>query len=99
LTSTLDGSEWSASRPCHFKSGTHWTGSWVNTRTGSDNVVRRKILPPFCLPYAGSPGNIGKCCERGYQQEEWQGSTRQLGRTSTAQVRFTAVLTTKLSAE
>jgi hypothetical protein len=49
LTSTLDGGEWSASRPGHFPPremtpGTHWIGSWVCPRTGPDDVEKKKIL-------------------------------------------------------
>jgi hypothetical protein len=50
LTSTLDGSEWSASCSRRFTSGkratgTHWIGDWVGPKNGLDNVERRKILP------------------------------------------------------
>jgi hypothetical protein len=39
LASALDGDEWSASRPCRFTRmerdySTHWTGGWVDPRTG-----------------------------------------------------------------
>jgi hypothetical protein len=49
LTLTLDGGEWSASRPSRFTPrdrapGTHWIGSWVGRRAGLDAVVKRKIL-------------------------------------------------------
>jgi hypothetical protein len=47
LTSALDGSEWSASRPCRFTpeeeaSGTHWIGGSVGPRFGLDAVEMRK---------------------------------------------------------
>jgi hypothetical protein len=50
LTSALDGSEWSASRPGRFtpkerSAGTHWTEDWVGLRAGLDTVLKRKILP------------------------------------------------------
>jgi hypothetical protein len=43
LTSVLDESEWSASRPGPFTAGeaapdTHWIGGWVGPRTGQDVV-------------------------------------------------------------
>jgi len=51
LTSTLDGVEWSALRPCRFiprerSPGSHWIGGWVSPRAGLDAVVQRKILSP-----------------------------------------------------
>jgi hypothetical protein len=41
LTSTLDGGEWSGSRPGHFTpreiaAGTHWIGGWVGIRASLD---------------------------------------------------------------
>jgi hypothetical protein len=47
--STLDGSEWSASRLCRFTpgvkaSGVYWLGGWVGPRSGLDAVEKRKIL-------------------------------------------------------
>jgi hypothetical protein len=47
LTAAVDGSEWSASRPCRFTAGTHWIGGWVGPRTGLDVVEKRKSCP--CL--------------------------------------------------
>jgi hypothetical protein len=51
LTSVLDGSEWSASRPSHFiprerAPGTHWIGGWVGPRAVPDAVVKTKIPSP-----------------------------------------------------
>jgi hypothetical protein len=51
LTSTLDGGEWSASRPDSAFPGertsdTHCTGGWVGLRAGLDTEVRGKILFP-----------------------------------------------------
>jgi hypothetical protein len=51
LTSALDGSEWSASRPgCALARvrapGTHCTGGWVGPRAGLDTEARGKILCP-----------------------------------------------------
>jgi len=48
LTSTLDGGEWSASRPGRFVpreivSGTPWIRGWVGSRAGMDAVAKRKI--------------------------------------------------------
>jgi hypothetical protein len=45
LTSTLDGGEWSASRPGRFTPGTHWIGCWVDLGVGLDVVEQRKMLP------------------------------------------------------
>jgi hypothetical protein len=52
LTPTLDGGEWSASRPGRFTPrerapGTHWIGGWVGPRAGLDAVVKRKIPSPL----------------------------------------------------
>jgi hypothetical protein len=49
LTSALDGSEWSASRPGRFTPrervpGTYWIGGWVDPRAVLDAVVERKIF-------------------------------------------------------
>jgi len=51
LTSVLDGSEWSATRPGPFTArervrGTHWIGGWVGPRVVLDAVVKRKIFSP-----------------------------------------------------
>jgi hypothetical protein len=51
LTSPLDRSEWSASRPGRFTSrerapGTHWIGGWVGPTGVLDAVVKRKIPSP-----------------------------------------------------
>jgi len=52
LTSTLDGGEWSASRPGRFTlregaPGTHWIGGWMGSRAGLDAMVTRKIPGTF----------------------------------------------------
>jgi hypothetical protein len=49
LTSPLVGGEWSASRTGRFipgerVPGTHWIGGWVDSRTGLDDVEKRKFL-------------------------------------------------------
>jgi hypothetical protein len=49
LTSALAGGEWSASRLCRFTPreiapDTHWIGDWVDSRTGLDDVEKRKFL-------------------------------------------------------
>jgi hypothetical protein len=52
-TSTLDGVQWSASRPDRALPpgkralGTHWTGGWVGPRAGLDTQFRGKILLPL----------------------------------------------------
>jgi hypothetical protein len=51
LTSALDGSEWSASRPGRFTPrerapDTHWTGGWLGPRAVLAAVVKRKIPSP-----------------------------------------------------
>jgi hypothetical protein len=48
LTSALDGSEWSASRPY----SSHWIGGWVGRRAGLDTEARGKIL---CLYWGSNP--------------------------------------------
>jgi hypothetical protein len=41
LTSALDGSEWSTSRPnCFIPRETHWIGDWVGSRDGLDAMPR-----------------------------------------------------------
>jgi hypothetical protein len=44
LTSSLDGGEWSSSRPDRFTPGTHMMGGWVGSRAGLGVVEKRKIL-------------------------------------------------------
>jgi hypothetical protein len=56
-TSTLDGGEWSASRPGRALPrekdlGTQWTGGWVGPRAGLDTEARGKIL---CLWRGSNP--------------------------------------------
>jgi hypothetical protein len=52
LIKTLDGGEWSVSRPGSAFTprertpGTHWTGGWVGPRAGLDTEARGKILCP-----------------------------------------------------
>jgi hypothetical protein len=51
LTSALDGSEWSASRPGRFTPrerapGTYWIGGWVGPKVVLDAVVKWKIPSP-----------------------------------------------------
>jgi hypothetical protein len=48
LNSTLDGGEWSASRPGRFiaterTAGTHWIGGWVGPRADLEAVLKRKL--------------------------------------------------------
>jgi hypothetical protein len=52
LTSALDGSEWSASRPGRLTPRerprvTHWIGGWVDLRTSLDLVVEEKDSQPL----------------------------------------------------
>jgi hypothetical protein len=47
LTSSLDGGEWSASRPGRFTSkeitpGCHWIGGWMGPRASPDCVEKTK---------------------------------------------------------
>jgi hypothetical protein len=49
FTLALVRGEWSASLPGRFTpgeraSGTHWIGGWVGSRTGLDDVKKRKFL-------------------------------------------------------
>jgi hypothetical protein len=51
LTSALDGSEWSASRPSRSTRkgtarGNHWIGDWVGPSAVLDAMLKRKILSP-----------------------------------------------------
>jgi hypothetical protein len=51
LTSTLDGGEWTASRPGRFTPrerapGTHWIRGWMGPRAVVDAVVKRNIPSP-----------------------------------------------------
>jgi hypothetical protein len=55
---SIDGGEWSASRPGRAlprgkNPGTRWTGGWVGFRAGLDAGARRKIL---CLCRRLNPG-------------------------------------------
>jgi hypothetical protein len=50
----LVGSEWSASRlgrftPRERAHGTHWMGSWVDLRTGLEDMEKRKFLTLLVL--------------------------------------------------
>jgi hypothetical protein len=56
LTSTLNGGEWSASRPgCALPPpGTHWIGDWVGPRASLDAEAGWKIL---CLWQGSNPGH------------------------------------------
>jgi hypothetical protein len=50
FTSTIDGGEWSDSRPGRFMPGervpgTHWIGGWVGPGAGLDTVSKRKKFP------------------------------------------------------
>jgi hypothetical protein len=52
LTLTLDGGEWSASRPGRFTPsetapGTHWIGRWVGPTICLDTVWKRRIPIPL----------------------------------------------------
>jgi hypothetical protein len=49
LTSSLDRSEWSVSRPFHFTSrgrahGTYWIGEWGGSRADVDDIEQWKFL-------------------------------------------------------
>jgi hypothetical protein len=49
LTSALDGSKWTASRPCSFTpekiaTGAHWIRGWVGPRAGLD-AVEKSLVP------------------------------------------------------
>jgi len=63
LTSSLDGGEWSASRPGRFTArerapGVHCAGGWVGPGTGPEAVVKRKIPSP-CRASLKGVVNIG----------------------------------------
>jgi hypothetical protein len=58
FSSALVWGEWSASRPCRFTPGTHWTGGRLGPRAELDDVEKRKFLalPEFELrPLCRSP--------------------------------------------
>jgi hypothetical protein len=75
LTSTLDGSELSASRlgcftPRERAPATHWIGGWVSPRASLDAVVKRKrpspcrdskLLPSSPKIYKVLKSEISKC--------------------------------------
>jgi hypothetical protein len=46
LTLALYRNGWSASRPCRFTPGTHWIGSWVDTRTELDHMKLKFLTVP-----------------------------------------------------
>jgi hypothetical protein len=52
LTSVLDGSEWSGSRPGRFIPGIHRLRGWLNPTDGMDAVGKREIS--LLLPYRES---------------------------------------------
>jgi hypothetical protein len=63
LTSALAAGEWSVLRPSRFipgerAPGTHWTGGWVNSRVGLDDM-EKTILdsrgPRTQTPQSSSP--------------------------------------------
>jgi hypothetical protein len=47
LISTLDDSEWSASRPCRFIPGTHGIGGWVGPRADLEAVTTELLIVQF----------------------------------------------------
>jgi hypothetical protein len=60
LTSTLVGSEWSASCPSACTPGetapvTHWIGGWLGPRASLDTVEQGKKLLPLQEKYPGHP--------------------------------------------
>jgi len=51
LTSTVDGDEWSVSRPGRFSPRervpiTDWIGGWMGPRAGLETVLKRKFPSP-----------------------------------------------------
>jgi hypothetical protein len=59
LTSALDESEWSASRPSHFifgkmVPGIHRTGGWLGLTAGLDAIEKRKMP---CLYQESNPSS------------------------------------------
>jgi len=53
LTSALDGSQWSASRPGHFTpeiraSGTYWIGDWGEGPEACLDAVAERKIPILC---------------------------------------------------
>jgi len=67
LTSALERSEWSASRPGYFTPrerapGTHWIGGWVGPSASLDAMEKRKIPSPC---WESNPG-LPACCQSLY---------------------------------
>jgi hypothetical protein len=44
LTSEQAGGKWSTSGPGHFTPGTHWTGGWLNPRSGLDILEKKNFF-------------------------------------------------------
>jgi len=60
LTSELEGSEWSASRPGRLTSSTKWIGVWVDPRAGLDaanKCDKRNVVFLFPLRQLMAPLN------------------------------------------
>jgi hypothetical protein len=62
LTSALVGGEWSVSPPGERAPGAHWIGGWVGSRTGLDDMEKRRFLTllglellPLCRPAHSQP--------------------------------------------
>jgi hypothetical protein len=81
LTSTLDGGEWSASRPGRFTpkkraAGTHWIGGCVGSRADLDAVVKRKIPSPRRESNPGRPARSPALYRLSYHESQmlfsWQ---------------------------
>jgi hypothetical protein len=56
LTSTLDGSEWSASRSGPFTTGTNWIGGLMGPRRSLDTAVAKRNNPHHCSYRDPKPG-------------------------------------------
>jgi hypothetical protein len=55
LISVVAGGEWPASLSGHFTPGNHWTGDWVDSRVGLDDLdnINFLTLPGPVAPVAG----------------------------------------------
>jgi hypothetical protein len=65
-THSLDGGEWSVSRPGgalpgERAPGTHWTRGWVGPRAGPDTEATGKILSPLPQIETPSSGRPVRC--------------------------------------
>jgi hypothetical protein len=70
LNRCISRGEWSASRPCRFTPGTHWTGGWVDIRAVLDDLEKIKILDSTGArtptPRSSSPTTLSRLLKNKY---------------------------------